>query len=191
MNFEKDIFISYAHIDDETPLENQKGWITCFHRALEVRLSQLLGRRPVIWRDPSLQGNHIFDKQILDQFSNVAIMLCVLSPRYVKSDWCLRELTEFCNECNKNIGFHINNKARIFKIIKTPILLTQHPAEIKSLLGYEFYNSDPHTGRVKEFTQEYGHNTERLYWEKLDDLAHEICSLLEAVENPNIHEKGT
>ncbi|HAI82148.1 MAG TPA: toll/interleukin-1 receptor domain-containing protein, partial [Chitinophagaceae bacterium] len=57
MQFEKDIFISYAHIDDESLVASQKGWITEFHRSLEIRLAQLLGRRPVIWRDPSLQGN--------------------------------------------------------------------------------------------------------------------------------------
>ena len=29
-----DIFISYAHIDDESLDEEQKGWISKFHRSL-------------------------------------------------------------------------------------------------------------------------------------------------------------
>ena len=48
MKFEKDIFISYAHIDDEPLVESQNGWITEFHRVLAIRLSQLMGRRPII-----------------------------------------------------------------------------------------------------------------------------------------------
>ena len=119
MKFEKDIFISYAHIDDEPLVESQNGWITEFHRVLAIRLSQLMGRRPVIWRDPELQGNHIFDQQIVDQFSQVAIMISILTPRYAKSDWCVKEANEFHDVCKNNIGFSVNNKARIFKVIKT------------------------------------------------------------------------
>ena len=92
MQFPTDIFISYAHIDDESLIQNQKGWISEFHRALDIRLAQLLGRRPVIWRDDSLQGNDVFDKQIVDQFSKVAIMISIITPRYVKSDWCIKEV---------------------------------------------------------------------------------------------------
>src|ERR1700752_851655 len=103
MQFPKDIFISYAHIDDESLIESQKGWISEFHRAIEIRLAQLLGRRPVIWRDPSLQGNHLFDKQIVDQFANVAIMISILTPRYVKSEWCVREVNEFYEASTQNI----------------------------------------------------------------------------------------
>lgn len=48
MRFEKDIFISYAHIDNESLVDGDKGWITEFHRSLEIRLAQLLGQKPVI-----------------------------------------------------------------------------------------------------------------------------------------------
>lgn len=186
MPFEKDIFISYAHIDDESLVQSQKGWISEFHRALDIRLAQLLGRRPVIWRDPSLQGNHIFDQQIVDQFSNVAIMISVVSPRYVKSDWCLREVNEFYDACSKNIGFSVDNKARIFKVIKTPVRIDQHPEKLQNILGYEFYATDPATGRVKEFSPVFGQQYELAYWEKLDDLANDICSFLEHLESVNV-----
>ena len=38
-----DIFISYAHVDNESLTEGQKGSISQFHRTLEIRLRQLLG----------------------------------------------------------------------------------------------------------------------------------------------------
>ncbi len=183
MQFPTDIFISYAHIDDESLIQNQKGWISEFHRALDIRLAQLLGRRPVIWRDDSLQGNHVFDKQIVDQFSKVAIMISIITPRYVKSDWCIKEVDEFYSTCQTNIGITVSNKSRIFKVIKTPVRIDQHPEKIQGVLGYEFYNTDPGTGRVKELSQVFGQDTERLYWEKLDDLAHDISSFLEGMEH--------
>ena len=185
MQFAKDIFISYAHIDDESLIENQKGWIAEFHRALEIRLAQLLGRRPVIWRDPALQGNHIFDKQIVDQFAQVAVMISILTPRYVKSEWCVREVNEFYDCCNTNIGFSINNQARIFKVIKTPVKVEMHPEKIQNILGYEFYSTDPHTGRIKELAQVFGQQTEKLYWEKLDDLANDLAGFLDGLESAN------
>ncbi len=183
MKFEKDIFISYAHIDDEPLVESQNGWITEFHRVLAIRLSQLLGRRPIIWRDPDLQGNHIFDQQIVDQFSQVAIMISILTPRYAKSDWCVKEANEFHDVCKTNIGFSINNKARVFKVIKTPLKVEQHPESIRNILGYEFYSSDPSTGRLKEFSQQLGQQTEKLYWDKMDDLANDIAMFLEDLES--------
>lgn len=51
---ENDIFVSYAHI------EGQKGWISTFSRALEIRLAQTLGKTPRNFRDPKLQGNAYF-----------------------------------------------------------------------------------------------------------------------------------
>ena len=95
LNFEKDIFISYAHIDDEALVEGGKGWITEFHRSLEVRLSQLLGERPNIWRDSRLDGNHIFSDEIISQFPKIGILISILTPRYVKSEWCVKEVLEF------------------------------------------------------------------------------------------------
>ena len=183
MQFPTDIFISYAHIDDESLIQNQKGWISEFHRALDIRLAQLIGRRLVIWRGDSLQGNDVSDKQIIDHFSKVAIMISIITPRYVKSDRCIKEVDEFYNTSQTNIGFTVSNKARIFKVIKTPVRVEEHPEKISGVLGYEFYNNDPATGSVKELTQTFGNETERLYWEKLDDLAHDISSFLESLEH--------
>ncbi len=46
-----DIFISYAHIDNEALTEEDKGWISQFHKVLDTRVAQLTGEKPRIWRD--------------------------------------------------------------------------------------------------------------------------------------------
>ena len=191
MNFEKDILISYAHIDDEALMEGHKGWIETFHRSLEVRLAQLLGVKPKIWRDPKLQGNDYFGDEIIDQFPQIALLISVISPRYVKSEWCVREVNEFIKACKNNIGVRVQNKSRIFKIVKTPTDLKEHPEDIQGLLGYDFYKVDPQTGRPKEFSKEFGAESELAFWSKLNDVAHDISDLLKSLQTGDLKSNST
>src|SRR5436189_4111812 len=182
MSFENDIFISYAHIDDVALIEGQKGWISGFHRALEIRLGQLLGRPPRIWRDLKLQGNDVFADRLVERLPGVAILISVISPRYMKSDWCLRELREFIKAANASGGVRVGHKARVFKIVKTPVPLEQQAEELQHMLGYDFFTADPHSGRPKELSQTADAEIQRLYWAKLDDLAHDLTDLIETLE---------
>ncbi|MCK4762809.1 MAG: TIR domain-containing protein, partial [Candidatus Aminicenantes bacterium] len=183
MSFETDVFISYAHIDNLPLKEGEKGWVAKFHRALEVRLSQLLGEKPRIWRDQKLQGNDFFGEEIVDQFPKTAVMISIISPRYIKSEWCTREIDEFCKAAASKVGIKIGSKSRIFKIIKTAVPYDEHPGEIADTLGYEFYIVDPDSGRVKELNDKCPGDLEQMYWAKLDDIAHDICDLLDKIKN--------
>jgi hypothetical protein len=179
MEFEQDLLISYAHLDDQALVEGEHGWVSRLHRLLEIRVGQLLGEKPKIWRDPKLQGNDYFADTILERLPKVGALLSVLSPRYVQSEWCNRELKEFCRASEKSGGIRIADKARIFKVVKTPVPPERHPEEVQSFLGYEFYVVDPQSGRPRELSQEYGPETERAFLTKLDDLAYDITKLLE------------
>src|SRR5262245_49676968 len=106
--FQYDVFISFAHIDNETLSKEQEGWIAMLHRALQVRLAQLLGENPEIWRDPKLQGNDAFNQEILSTLLKARVLVSVLSPRYVKSDWCRKELQEFIHAADRSGGVFIN-----------------------------------------------------------------------------------
>jgi hypothetical protein len=182
IDFDKDILISYAHIDDEALMEGDKGWIENFHRSLEIRLSQLLGYKPKIWRDPKLSGNDYFGDEIVDQFPKIALLISILSPRYINSEWCTKEVNEFINACKLNIGIRVNNKSRIFKVVKTPVDIEDHPEPIKGLLGYDFFQIDPQTGRSQEFNKMFGAESELAYWSKLNDVAHDIKELLKSIK---------
>ena len=76
--------------------------------------------------------------------------------------------------------------ARIFKVMKTPVRLELHPPELQSVLGYEFFKVDSDTGRVRELDGIFGPEAQRDFWMKLDDLAHDICCLLEVLEGPKV-----
>ncbi len=51
MEFQRNLFISYAHIDNVPLTEQQQGWITRFHSTLSAMLNMRLGRKAEIWRD--------------------------------------------------------------------------------------------------------------------------------------------
>lgn len=181
MNFECDAFISYAHLDNVALVEGRKGWIAGLHRALEVRVAQLLGKSADIWRDPKLAGNDLFSDTIGDRLRRAAGLISILTPRYVRSEWTRKELSEFCRVAAQQGGIRIRDKARLFKVLKTPVPLDAHPPELQGLLGYEFFKVDPETGKVLELDEIFGPEAQRDFWLKLDDLAHDICCLLETI----------
>jgi len=182
MHFDEEAFISYAHLDNQELIEGRKGWVSDLHRALNIRLGELLGKDPRIWRDPKLQGNDIFPETLSEKVQRAAAFLAVLSPRYIKSDWTRRELASFCAAARQNAGICIRDKARIFKILKTPVPLEEHPPEMQSLLGYEFFRVDEETGRTREFCEIFGPELQREFWMKVSDLAHDLCELLKELE---------
>src|SRR4051794_29053082 len=57
MNFQQNLFISYAHIDDQPLTPGEKGWISRFHTTLKKILDMRMGGEAKIWRDEKLQGN--------------------------------------------------------------------------------------------------------------------------------------
>jgi len=182
MHFDGDAFISYAHLDNQELVEGRKGWVANLHRALEIRVGQLLGKEPHIWRDPKLQGNDFLAATLIERLRHVAVLVAIVSPRYIRSEWTRVELKEFWKAAETQGGVRIAEKARIFKVLKTPVPLDQQQPELRGLLGYEFFRLDPETGKVRELDEVFGADAQREFWIKLDDLAHEICWLLEWIE---------
>ena len=183
MSFDCDAFISYSHLDNVGLLDPTKGWITNLHRALEIRVGQLLGETPQIWRDQKLTGNDVFADTLIDRLKCVAVLITIVSPRYVKSEWTRRELIEFWKAAEAQGGVAFHDKARIFKVMKTPIPREMDPPQLQPLLGYEFYQIDPISGRVRELDEIFGTDAQREFWMKLDDLAHDIAALLEILQH--------
>jgi hypothetical protein len=183
MAYEGDAFISYAHLDNRVLSDGQTGWVASLQRALETRVAQLAGREAHVWWDPELRGNEDFSDILIDRLRKVASLVAVVSPSYINSKWGRRELSEFCRAAEETDGLKCGDKARVFKVLKTLVPLDQHPPELQAFLGYEFYKIDPDTGRVRELSEIFGPEAEQEFLLKLDDLAHDMCRLLEELHN--------
>lgn len=182
MAFRHDLFISYGWLDDRSVTEGGQGWVSRLHHALNVRVGQLLGREPRIWRDAKLQGNDVFSDVLLDSLPEAALLVAVVSPRYTTSEWCVKEVQEFFRAAEGMGGVRVGNKLRVFKVVKTPVPREQEPAELVDLLGYEFFLVDPQSQRARELGDEFGDEAKRHYLVRLDDLANDISQMLRSLE---------
>ena len=181
--YQNDLFISYAQIDNQCFSEKTKGWIDLLHERLEIRLAQLLGTRPKIWRDPQLRGPEDFRQRLVIELSRTAIYISVVSPRYITSDSCRDEFEYFFDEAKRR---ELGEKRCVFKIVKTYVPLKDHPNGFQDLLGYEFYERNEASGRVYEFDAEInpGGEKDKRYWNKFEDLAWDIHELIKFLETP-------
>jgi hypothetical protein len=185
MAFDTDVFISYAHLDNQPLTSGAPGWVSEFHEALSKRLGEVLGKPPRIWRDPKLQGNDVFADEIEQRFEHAAVLVSVITPRYVESDWCRREVNGFWQAAEHTGGPLVGSKARVFKVVKTPVEQARMPPPVQPLLGYEFYRLQPGSGRPLEFNRIYGPDAERDFWVRLNDLAYDLADLLNRLERPD------
>lgn len=177
-----DVFISYAHLDNNPLTENQQGWVTRFHKSLDAMLSMRLGRKAAIWRDQKLQGSDTFSDEIVGQFSRAALLLSVLTPRYVESEWCTREAREFCSLAEKGLGVRVENKCRLIKVIKTPVTTEEPlPSIMQQILGYRFYTlADDEV--PMELDPIYGEDLAQEYCRQMGKLAWELAQMLKLLE---------
>ena len=180
MEYEYDLFISYAHIDDLSPFGEQKGWIDLLHERLSVLLAQALGYEPRIWRDGHrLQGNDELSGAIGAGVTRSLLLVPVISPRYVQSDWCNREMEAFhAAQSQAALPGSPAFRSRVFKVVKTPLpehLLECEPVHIRNLIGYQFYGEDESSGVLTEFSPA---PNDKQYWRTLSRLVSDIKQTL-------------
>lgn len=182
VSFDKHAFISYAHIDNEPLTPHQQGWVTQFHATLRTMLSQRLGKDAEIWRDPQLSGNDLFADEIIDQFARTATLISIVSPRYLTSEWCQRELNAFCAAAGRSIGVVVGNKSRVFKVVKTPLDKdVPLPPSMQQTLGYDFYADD--AGYPQELDPAYGEQAKQQFLRALGKLAYDLSKSLHQLAN--------
>jgi len=173
-----DIFISYGHLDDEDPAGDVKGWVDLLVERLPRLVSNNLGYLPAVWRDDrSLRGNDLLTAAISEGVTTSLLLIPIVSPRYVQSDWCRRELEAFC-QSEPPAGAPAF-RSRIFKVIKTPLLFhlaKKEPEPLRELIGYSFYEMDG--DMPVEFGAEVVPNKDPRYWTALRRLAWDVSNML-------------
>lgn len=172
-SFDYDLFISYSHRD------NGDGWVDRFHARLKNRLGVELGREPSIWRDAKrLDGGDYFDDEIAQALARSKVLLSIISPSYLNSQYCAQELRYFSEAAVTNGGVRIGNRSRRVKVVKTWVERDRHPVELQEQTGYELCEKDLESGRPREFSQIEGGYKYQQYIDKVDDLVWYLTELL-------------
>jgi hypothetical protein len=189
MKFTNHLFISYAHIDNAKTEENDPGWVDRFHKSLQAFLNISLGEEAKIWRDRKLAGGDVFGEEIVSQIRNAALLVSILSPRYLKSEWCLQEVEEFCKVADLQGGLVIDNKMRVHRVMLmplTPEVYEKLPEKLKIQLGYEFYKQTE-GGRFERLDPRFGKEFESAFYRNVNTLADELAKIIKKLkeeENP-------
>lgn len=171
-----DIFISYAHRDDQSPAGRECGWVTTLKHWLTVALGRALGRDADIWMDYALVANAQVTPTLIDTVRSSRALLLVLSPSYQNSEWCQRELANFLD--NNPPG---GDREAVFVVEQYPVdRLSLHP-RLQELTPVQFWVPDANT-RTPELLgwpvpNQDEHNP---YWEKVNYLANLLANHLRA-----------
>lgn len=181
-SFLEDVFISYAHNDDDAYAMESQGWVAQLDEDLRKRVAVFLdGQQPSVWRDRDVRSNDDFEEKITARLVNTATFLSIISPSFFQRPWCLRELEEFATSAERNFGVKIGEKHRIFKVEKVPLSLdrSSFPTRLQGTGSYRFYGPDPeHSGKIHEYRPKLGVDYAAKYWREMDDLAQDIATVL-------------
>ena len=185
-NFDEDVFISYAHNDDDVFPPEQWGWVTRLHQDLEQRVRSYLGTDVRLWRDCDIRNNEDFSKKIFNRLMRTATFLSVLSPSFLQREWCKRELDSFAGHAEAKLGILVDQeRSRIFKVEKMPVERSALPPTMQGTKTYRFYQPDPaQPKRTIELRPLLGGEYLRRYFEEMDELAKDIASLLKGMAQP-------
>lgn len=177
-----DIFLSYAHVDDEpdAAFPDHPGWVTTIVRSLERRLMRKLGRVDSydLWRDAKLAGQVVVTPEIMGRLRDAAVLLLVLSPGYLASEWCSRELAAFHEEiCKRKAA-----RGRIFIVEFDQVDPNKKPPELAELKGYRFWVEDPDTRNPVTLGYPIVREKDEEYHKRLNDLCIELVRELETLQ---------
>ena len=109
--FKYDLFISYAHANDEP-----WGWVSEFIKTLQAELKGK-NREFNLWWDPGLRTGEDFNLAIANAISESAVFLCVLSTAYAHSTYCNKEVEEFRQQRHPAFGLTVGTFKRMQAII--------------------------------------------------------------------------
>ena len=99
--FQSDLFISYAHADNESASESDR-WVSRFVADLDRSLTRRLGESPTIYFDLRKLSSGDELAGLLEHARSSAVFVAIVSPSYVKRKWTREELEAFLSDDQKH-----------------------------------------------------------------------------------------
>ena len=172
--YRNDIFISYSHIDNESFGGDRGGWVDIFHAQLQNFVDVHVGRRTKVWRDKRLTGAEIFSDEIEQELRSSAVLVTVISPGYLQSEWCNRELMGFADLAQQRGDLAVGNLQRVVKVLRLPVERSALPPLLDVALGTQFFRVDAASGRARDLLVDESADAERVFRARVDDVAQDL-----------------
>ncbi|WP_421725100.1 toll/interleukin-1 receptor domain-containing protein [Bauldia sp.] len=170
--FENDVFISYAHADNEVDVFGD-AWVDKLAKYLGIALKQRLGRADevrIFFDSKRLRANHHLE-EILDNVRGSAVFLAIGSPSYINRQWTRDELSTFVETAGE--------PRRLFAIERLPLDSgDRYPDPLDDYYRINFWQRDPADDIPLTVTQRLNSD---LYYVLLQKLAEQIRSQLVAM----------
>ncbi len=183
-DYEHDVFVSYAHVDDILLPGADEGWVTTLVDALEKKLAQKLGRADAfsLWVDrDDLSRHEGVTDQIIGAAQSTATLVVILSPAYVASEWCRRESGTFLGHVRERV----RSGTRVFVVERDTLKGEERPPEFGDLKGFRFW-VPPSKGRPPRIlgTPKPNPNDPRdiAYYDHLEELSIDIAEELKRLK---------
>ncbi|MEY9360906.1 hypothetical protein ABH994_003627 [Bradyrhizobium yuanmingense] len=165
------IFISYARDDDRVRpgSTDLKGFVTFLDDSIRYEFTELGPQRPKIWRDTRrIVDGAQFTPDIEDALKQASLLLVVLSPNWMASEWCKRELEIFAKYHGPE-----GIRERIVVVAKRHVDRERWPSLLQGQTGFRFYarNEDPEDVAPDREFFDRGEPQDARYWDKLKELA--------------------
>jgi hypothetical protein len=175
--FRYDVFVNFTRFDNQPKAADGEGWVSRFSRDLGMRLRVMLGEEPSVFRAERLLDSDNFAVELANTVQNSAVLVVVLTPRYVRSQWCREEFRLFLESAGQTGGVFLEHTARYFKVLPGPVSPQELSPELRAVVGYEFFElaSD---GIAREFDPQHEGEFQRKYYEALNRLAQDIVDVL-------------
>ena len=188
-DFDHDVFISYASVDNKAPESVEHGWVTYLVTELRRVLAEELGHSqgPAIWMDYELGSGDRITPVLTEAVANSATILIILSPGYLASEWCARERNHFLSDA----GDFSEHDSRVFLVEKNNIDWDEKPEEIRDIKGKAFWVRDSSNNAVNTLAVPCPDPDEREYYRRVTylarDLADQLRAMKEAKDRPEVN----
>jgi WD40 repeat protein len=164
--FEYDVYVSNSHSDSE--------WVDTFTSNLQRRLRNLSGRNVSIFTDKERPAGSAFVSEFAGAIEKSAVLLAIVSPSYLTSEWRRKELEIFEAAARRQTGgIMVESQSRVLNVVYIPVERERLPHPLKQVLAYEFFNRNPKSGDFREFIPGSAE-----YYSRLDELARDISRML-------------
>ena len=176
-----DIFVSYAHIDNQPVHGQEQGWISYFIDNLGAETGRQMGRSEhfSVWMDFKLNTNDSVTPEIEQQLRDADVLIIMMSQGWLSSEWCVKELDYFSE-------VHNDLEKRVFVVNMNGVPREAQPESLHDLLTVPFYEKTAQD-KIRQLGYPIPEPADKEYFYRTVDLAEQLSGTLQRLPTESVH----